>query len=145
MEDDLKKTNNKLFSYSEEFEKLCPYFMAIGMSYDQFWYGNCWVANAYLRSYEIRRKQKNEELWLQGVYIYEALCDVSPVLHAFAKKGTKPRPYPKEPFSLFKKEKEEEQYTEEQNEKERYKAEMFFKEWARQFKNRQKNKNNKGE
>ncbi len=138
MEDNLKKPNNKLFSYSEEFDRLCPYFMAIGMSYEQFWYDNCWIANAYLQSYKIKREQKNEELWLQGVYIFEALCDVSPILHAFAKKGTKPRPYSKEPYPLFKK--ETEQYTEEQNQQERYKAEMCFREWARQFKNKQNNK-----
>ena len=39
-------------------------------------------------------------MWLQGLYIYEALCDVSPVLHAFAKRGTKPREYLHEPIAL---------------------------------------------
>ena len=41
---------------------------------------------------------------MQGMYIYEALCDVSPVLHAFAKAGTKPRPYPEKPYSITKQE-----------------------------------------
>jgi hypothetical protein len=43
-------------------------------------------------------KKKNEELWLQGLYIYNALCSVSPVLHAFAKPGTKAHPYMDEPI-----------------------------------------------
>ena len=34
------------------------------------------------------------------MYIYEALCDVSPVLHAFAKSGTKPNPYPDRPYAI---------------------------------------------
>ena len=42
----------------------------------------------------------NAEAHLMGLYVYEALCDVSPVLHAFAKKGTKPKPFRTEPYSL---------------------------------------------
>lgn len=36
------------------------------------------------------------------MYIYEALCDVSPVLHAFAKKGTKPLSYSEKPYAITK-------------------------------------------
>ena len=72
------------------------------------------------------------------MYIYEALLDVSPVLHAFAKKGTKPRKYTEKPYPLF--EKEDEKYTEEQNQIERDKAEMFFRDWAYQFKKKQETK-----
>lgn len=48
----------------------------------------------------MRRDRRNQELWLQGMYIYEALCDVSPILHAFAKKGTRPVPYTDHPYPL---------------------------------------------
>ena len=48
-----------------------------------------------------RIKRENQLLWIQGQYFYEALCDVSPVLHAFAKKGTKVVPYRDKPYSLF--------------------------------------------
>ena len=34
------------------------------------------------------------------MYIYEAICDASPILHAFAKKGTKPHPYADKPYAL---------------------------------------------
>ena len=40
----------------------------------------------------------------EGMYIYDALCKVSPVLHAFAKNGTKPIEYPSEPYPLTQKE-----------------------------------------
>ena len=43
-------------------------------------------------------------MWLQGAYFYEVLTDVAPVLHAFAKKGTKATPYVSEPFALTDKE-----------------------------------------
>ena len=37
--------------------------------------------------------------WEQGLYIYEALCDVSPILRAFSK-ATKPLQYPQQPYGL---------------------------------------------
>lgn len=94
-------------TYTEYFNKVFPYYLAMGMTYDQFWNDDCNIAKYYRQAYEIKKKQKNEELWLQGMYIYEALCDVSPVLHAFAKKGTKPAKYPIEPYPLSEKEVEE--------------------------------------
>lgn len=35
--------------------------------------------------------------WLHGLYIYEAFCDVSPILRAFSK-AKKPNPYPDKPY-----------------------------------------------
>lgn len=130
MGDNGVKSNEKLFSYTKVFEEMCPFFMAIGMSYEEYWNEDCWIASYYLKAYKIKREQQNEILWLQGVYIYEALCDVSPVLHAFSKKGTKPSPYPKEPYDLFKK-KEKEVITQEVVEKEREKAYEFFLNWSK--------------
>ena len=47
-------------------------------------------------------ERQNMHAWLQGRYIYDALCEVSPILHAFAKKGTKPTPYREEPYPITK-------------------------------------------
>ena len=52
------------------------------------------------------------------MYIYEALCDVSPILHAFAKKGAKPTPYASKPYALTN-----EQVEREEEEKQRKLAE----------------------
>jgi len=75
-------------------------------------------------------ERKEWEMWKQGVYVYEALCDVSPILHAFSKKGTKPLPYPSKPYGI-----EENMKTEEDKEKEaeneRLKAILKFDEWER--------------
>ena len=73
------------------------------MTEGQFWDSDSTLAIAYRKAEEIRRERKNEELWLQGMYIYEALGDTAPILHAFAKKGTKPLPYSEEPYSISKK------------------------------------------
>ena len=69
------------------------------MSYDEYWYGDCYKAKYYRESYEIQIKHKDEEFWTQGMYIYDALCRVSPILHAFSKSGTKPLPYPTKPYT----------------------------------------------
>jgi hypothetical protein len=53
------------------------------------------------------------------MYIYEALCDVAPVFHAFAKKGTKPRPYSEHPYALTRQDREDEAQIKEKREREK--------------------------
>ena len=73
------------------------------MSERQYWDEDSTLVTAYRKADEIRMNRRNQEMWLQGAYIYDALCRMSPVLHAFAKKGTKPAPYPSEPYALTEK------------------------------------------
>ena len=88
-------------SYAEIFEQLCPYYMSIGMSYDDFWNGDVSMVKAYRKAYELQEKRRNQELWLQGMYFYEALCDASPLFRFSMKKGIiKPEPYLKEPYPI---------------------------------------------
>ena len=90
-----------LQSFSNVFEQLCPYYMSIGMSYDEFWNGDVSAARAYREADELREKRRNFELWLQGSYFYEALCDASPLFRFSMKKGSiKPEPYVKEPYPI---------------------------------------------
>lgn len=85
-------------SLTELFEKQCPIYMSYGMSYDEFWYGEAYRTKFYKEAHKIKLRNKDEELWLQGMYVYEALCKVSPILHAFSKKGTQPLPYSSKPY-----------------------------------------------
>ena len=94
------------------------------MTYEQYWDGDPILPKYYRQADELRQKRKNQELWLQGMYFYEALCDVAPVLQAFAKKGTKPAPYPDHPYSLTTKEREAE--LERQQQREREKARRYM-------------------
>lgn len=91
-------------TYTETFEKLCPFYLAIGMTYEQYWDGEPKMAKFYREAHKLKKSEKNSELWLMGAYVYEALCDVSPVLNANAKKGTKPLPWRSEPIPLTKEE-----------------------------------------
>ena len=89
------------------------------MTPEQYWDGDPALAKHYRKAEEIRRKRRNEELWLQGMYIYEALCDVAPVLHSFAKKGTKPRPYADHPYAITVNDREAERKLQEKRDREK--------------------------
>lgn len=108
-----RKVHSPFSTYTEQFYEAFPYYLSIGMTYDQFWNEDPSLAKYYRKAQELAIERKNQELWLQGLYVYEALCDVSPILHAMAKKGTKARPYPEQPYSITaaqrKREKEEQE------------------------------------
>ncbi len=135
-----EKSRVESISLTEVFEELCPIYMSYGMSYDEYWHGEAYRAKYYRDAYELQIKHKDEEFWMQGMYIYDALCRVSPILHAFSKSGTKPLPYPDKPYMsnvVFEK-------TEEEKEKEienaRLIARLHFENWARETAKRFENK-----
>ena len=71
------------------------------MTYEQFWEQDCELVKYYRKAAQIRQDLRNQEAWLQGAYIYEALVDAAPVFRSLAKKGTKPVPYRDQPYELF--------------------------------------------
>ena len=116
------------------FEKWCPVYMSYGMSYDEFWKESPYRAKFYREAHELKLKQKDELMWVQGMYIYEALCEVSPVLHAFSKKGTKPLPYSEKPYLSKIDKKVTKQEKQQHIENERLIAQIHFQNWARNTK-----------
>ena len=121
-------------SLTKLFEHECPYYMSYGMSYDEYWYGDAYLTMFYRDSYKLKMRYDDVFMWKQGMYIYEALCDVSPILHAFSKKGTKPLQYRTKPMSEEIKSIKTEYEKEKQIENERMKARIFFERWARSTK-----------
>ena len=124
------------------FERECPYYMSYGMSYEEFWYDDCFKVYFYREMYKIKLKNEDRNMWKQGMYIYEALCDVSPVLHAFSKKGTKPLPYRDKPMyeEIENQKLLSEHEKEEQKKKDQMIARIFFTNWARATKKQFENK-----
>lgn len=99
--------------------------MSIGMSYDEFWNGDVSMVIAYRKANELRDKRRNFELWLQGMYVYEALCDASPLFRFSMKKGiVKPEPYTKEPYPITPAEVRELEERKAKDREERLKAEF---------------------
>lgn len=80
-------------SYSEIFLAKFPYYLSIGMTEEQYWDRDSTLVKSYRKAEELRKERVNQEMWLQGMYIYDAISRLSPILRAFAKKGTKAQPY----------------------------------------------------
>ncbi len=99
-EEDGHQGSPSSFTYTERFYQVFPYYLSIGMTPEQFWDGDCTLVKYFRKAEELRNDRRNQELWLQGMYIYEALCDVAPILRAFVAKGAKPTPYSEKPYPL---------------------------------------------
>lgn len=65
--------------------------MSYGMTPDEFWNGHCKLAVSYREKSRLEREKVNEQLWLQGMYIYDA------VGRLFSKH---PKKYPERPYEL---------------------------------------------
>lgn len=93
--------------YTDMFEKQCSRYVAAGMTPDQFWNGDSTDAKYYREAKEIQDKKQNEWLWLQGMYVYDAMARLAPLFNSNAKKGTKAKPYTDEPYPITDGDKEE--------------------------------------
>ncbi len=144
MEDVLEDNSKKVehFFLTNEFNKCCPFYISLGMTYEQFWYGDPTMTKDYAEAYRLKEKREAEKMrwitWEQGLYVYEAICAVSPVLRAFSK-ATKPLPYPERPHGLTKNEEEDKKIKEIEKERDIYRTQIFFQNWVRSM----KKKNNK--
>lgn len=72
------------------------------MTPEQYWEQDSDLVRYYRRAHEIRLEEQNYQAWLQGMYVYEAIADIAPILHAFAKRGTKARKYSEKPYEFRK-------------------------------------------
>lgn len=135
-----EKSKVESTSLTELFEKACPIYMSYGMTYNEFWYGPAYIVKFYREAYNLRLKQQDENNWMLGMYVYEAILDCSPILHAFSKKNTKPLPYAEKPYLFDKLEKKTEEQKENDVEAERLKAIIHFNNWFRATKKQFQNK-----
>ena len=106
--------------------------MSIGMTYDEFWNGNVSMVKAYRKAYDLRRRQENEMLWMQGFYVRDAL--ISTVGNMFAKKGSATQKYPEEPYPITQDEVAEREARKKRAMEERLKAEFAL--FAKSVQNR---------
>lgn len=129
--EDREKSRVEPFSLTKIFEEWCPIYMSYGMSYDEYWHGDAYVAKFYREAFELNNRHRDEEFWMQGMYVYDAICRVAPILHAFSKSGTKPLPYPEKPYmaQMDNHKTPEEKAQEEENA--RLVARLHFEQWAR--------------
>ena len=105
-------------TFTEFFDEMFPAYLAMGMTWTQFWIDEPELTVAYRKSEMIKRRRKNEELWLEGIYVAEAL---SATVGNIFTKGQKHQ-YPAEPFPITVDEQQERREREERNRMERMKA-----------------------
>lgn len=86
--------------------------MALGMTYEQYWYGDPLMARAFYKADKIRQQRMNDEAWLYGAYTLRALQ--ATVGNIFLKKGAKPVEYPRKPIDISEETEEEKEAREEQ-------------------------------
>lgn len=105
-EEDISKTESDT-PISDMLDKLCPYYMMIGVSYDEFWNGDYTHLKYYVEKHKLEIERRNQELWLQGLYNYDALTTV--ISNAMAKNKSGQKKYPEKPYRITEKTEEEKQ------------------------------------
>ena len=63
-------------NYTEYLDTICPYYLMYGMTWDEFWYESLWRLGVYWQRYQFEIERRNQELWLQGLYVMEAVAAV---------------------------------------------------------------------
>ena len=127
-------------SLTELFEKLCPIYRSYGRSYDEYWHGDAYVVKFYKEAHRLTLQAQDENNWMQGMYVYEAILDCSPILHAFSKKGTKPLQYSEKPYLADRLKEKTKEEIEQEKENERLKFIIQMNNWFQATTDHFKNK-----
>ena len=73
-------------------------YMSMGMTWDDFWHGDPQMAVAFRKADKLRIKRRDQELWLQGRYVYDAMLAAAPLYQTFAR-SHRPRKYDEKPYT----------------------------------------------
>lgn len=73
-----------------------PHCLSIGVRLDDFWELNPRKLQPFLKADELRMQRKNQELWLQGRYFYEAMVVA---LNGALSKNSSGK-YPEKPYDM---------------------------------------------
>lgn len=93
------KSSIEPLTFGEQLDEWCYYYMSIGVPYDVFWYGDYCCLKYYESTYRLTKRMKNEMLWLQGMYNYEAFGTT--ISRAFDKRSK--AEYSKKPYEIVEK------------------------------------------
>lgn len=79
-----------------------PYYLSIGMSHEQYWDDDPWLADVFRKAHNLKIEMRNQELWMQGLYIHQAF---NAVMANFGKgltgkKGGKQEKYIEKPIRI---------------------------------------------
>lgn len=117
--DEPSESPSPLTDYTEVFEAQFPYYLSLGMSYDDYWHNDPSLVRHYREANELRRRRFNQESWWQGAYFYNAL------MAGLSALGKDQQPYMSEPIPLTEKERAEQKEREYIAMTERLKADLM--------------------
>ncbi len=89
-----KKNAASPLSLADIFDEACPHYIAMGMTYDEYWRGDPWAVRAYRQAYKAKREAASFDAWLHGMYVRDAIAS------CFTDKKN-PYKYPEKPYELF--------------------------------------------
>lgn len=97
-----EKTNTEIL------EECFPFYLAIGMSYAEYWDSDPVLAQYYRKAYRIKQEEINNNAWLQGLYIYDAVTTaLHNALRGMGKQKSPAKDYAKQPYQFNNKVKTE--------------------------------------
>lgn len=97
------------------------------MTYEQFWDDDPALAKYYRKADKLRNDRKNTDMWIQGMYIYDAVSTV--VYNVWCRGKSQPQKYAEKPYQFDVVKSQEEREIEESA-----KAEVWLKNFVNKFK-----------
>lgn len=88
-------------TFRKIFDEAFPSYLAMGMTYDEFYNKDHTLTIAYRKAFELKRNEQNQNMWFLGAYVYQAIARVSPLFNPF-NKHPKPEDYLDKPFPIYK-------------------------------------------
>lgn len=102
-----------------------PYYLAIGMTYEQYWHSDPYLTVYYQKAKKMKFDYDNQMAWINGLYIYDAVSAI--VFNTWCRKdGEQCKDYASKPYE-FDEAKQEEEIKKE--------AEVQAEAWMRNFVN----------
>ena len=78
--------------FGKYLDMICPYYLMYGMTWNEFWFESIERFGSFWQKNQFEIERRNQELWLQGLYIQEAVASVLDSKHRVK--------YPSKPFRL---------------------------------------------
>ena len=93
---------SKTLTYTQVFDEAFPAYLAIGMTYDQYWYGEPELVKYYRKAHQFSLEEQNFMAYMQGIYVRDAIAEFVE-FYGFAKNPKPLNKYPKKPYPITKK------------------------------------------
>lgn len=130
MENRLTEKPKEKPTISKIFREAFPHYLVLGMSPEEYWDGEPWLARSYREAYRIRMENQeriaDRNAWQIGEYIRRAVASVPVTVNGFAPKGRKLSEYPEKPMLAIAEEQKREENKKKQQENQQLLAQAMF-------------------